>query len=184
MMDIRKKIIQKRQALTEKQLQDFEQVILRALQAHPRYQQSQKVACYISMEGEVPTQALIQDLLRYKLCYLPVITHFEKNQMVFRQLGDLSELRANAYGVWEPSLGPEIAVQDLDLLILPLLAFDAKGHRLGRGRGFYDRYLAGAGERPYRLGLAYDFQEVPDIQPEPWDVSVHEVLKISTLPTD
>jgi 5-formyltetrahydrofolate cyclo-ligase len=58
----------------------------------------------------------------------------------------------------------------LDVLVMPLVAFDRRGTRLGMGGGYFDRALAGAASRPLRVGVGFDFQEVNEIPAEPWDV--------------
>ncbi len=75
-----------------------------------------------------------------------------------------------------PQSSDELDASALDLIILPLLGFDAQGFRLGQGGGFYDRTLAACADRPYRLGLAFECQGIKQIPVEAWDQRLHAVL--------
>ena len=92
-------------------------------------------------------------------------------------------LRPNRYGIPEPERGasPRIAVRRLDLVLVPLVAFDARGRRLGSGAGFYDRCLQHlrAGRRwrrPKLIGVGYEFQRVAALAPATWDVPLDALL--------
>lgn len=88
---------------------------------------------------------------------------------------DLSELREGAFGVLEPAASaPVILPSEVDLVIVPGLAFDARGHRLGYGRGFYDRLLPQM-PKAFRLGFAYDFQVVMELPDDAHDIPMHAV---------
>lgn len=89
---------------------------------------------------------------------------------------DVSELVEGAFGVLEPAAGaPVIAPAEVDLVIVPGLAFDERGHRLGYGRAFYDRLLPGM-SKAFRLGFAYDFQVVMELPNDAHDVPMHAVV--------
>jgi len=89
------------------------------------------------------------------------------------EVGADDVLEEGAFGVLEP---PEAAARidpaEVDVVLVPGLAFDARGHRIGYGRGFYDRLLPQL-TRAFRVGLAYDFQLVPELPEDPHDVPVH-----------
>ena len=83
----------------------------------------------------------------------------------------------NRFGIPEPVTDETIAVKDLELILLPLTAFDLQGNRLGMGGGFYDRTLAAlADKKPLLVGLAYDFQEVADCPVEDFDQPLQMIL--------
>ncbi|RYD45106.1 MAG: 5-formyltetrahydrofolate cyclo-ligase, partial [Verrucomicrobiaceae bacterium] len=86
-------------------------------------------------------------------------------------------LAEGSFGIMEPAEGsPEVAVEEIDAFLCPGLAFDRKGGRLGRGRGFYDRLLAKAREDAVKIGLCHGFQMVEDTFSEEHDVRMDEVF--------
>lgn len=86
-------------------------------------------------------------------------------------------LADGAFGIPEPAHGPLLALRNHDVVLVPLVAFDGAGHRLGQGGGFYDRALAGCGDRrPTVIGIAHGFQEVDAIPTEAWDIGLDAVI--------
>lgn len=111
---------------------------------------------------------------------LPVI--LDKQTIVFRELVPGAELVSMGFGTYGP--GPEAAVLDPDLMLVPLAAFDATGQRIGYGGGYYDRAidrLHRKGLKPRLIGIAFDCQEVASVPAEPHDVRLHAVLTESGL---
>ncbi len=114
-----------------------------------------------------------------RLC-LPVV--LDRETIVFRELVRGAEMVATGFGTSGP--GPETAVLDPDIMLVPLAAFDGRGHRLGYGAGHYDRAIArlhGAGRRPHLVGVAFDCQEVERVPDEPHDVMLSAMLTESGL---
>jgi 5-formyltetrahydrofolate cyclo-ligase len=140
-----------------------------------------RVGAYMPMDGELdPAPAL--DLARDRGCeiFVPVITRFSRRRMRFSQLDGTAPMRTNCWGIPEPRL-PGIHGRWLELALVPCVAFDPAGERLGMGAGFYDRHFAFLGKRsawrrPRLLGLAYDFQCVAHIDVRPWDVPLWGVV--------
>jgi len=134
----------------------------------------------MSYASELPTQALINMMLRDKKhCYIPVVQ--APHKMIFVEYNASTATQKNHFGILEPKEHhPQAAINKLDLIILPLLAFDHHGNRLGAGKGFYDRALARA-ENPFLLGLAYASQEVEHIPNDVWDVRLDGVLTEKSL---
>ncbi|MDD4908777.1 MAG: 5-formyltetrahydrofolate cyclo-ligase, partial [Candidatus Omnitrophica bacterium] len=91
-------------------------------------------------------------------------------------LEDHAKLKVGPYGVWEPVAETLVKPEDLDLIITPGLAFDKKGNRLGRGKGYYDRFLSKLSDRAPSIGLAFDFQILPLIPTTSYDVSVNKII--------
>jgi 5-formyltetrahydrofolate cyclo-ligase len=145
---------------------------------------SGRVACYLTSDGEVDTGEIIERLWRMrKDVFLPVLSRLRHDRLWFAPAIPGMKLVPNRYGIPEPHVETRelVRAQELDLVLLPLVAFDKNGNRLGRGAGFYDRSLAFLRHRRYlrtprTLGLAYDFQRVPKIAADPWDVALDGVV--------
>lgn len=112
---------------------------------------------------------------------MPVINDKKTLTFVCYQLNDV--LTKNRYGILEPtSTLNKIDVKLLDIIILPLLAFDRAGHRLGTGGGYYDKTFAfiqtcpPAQKKPYLIGLGYAIQKAPTLSHEAWDICLDAVL--------
>ncbi|HPA16734.1 MAG TPA: 5-formyltetrahydrofolate cyclo-ligase [Verrucomicrobiae bacterium] len=126
---------------------------------------------FASMPGEIDTTPLIGALLKVgRRVALPRIAAASKTLGAYwiRELGDLS---VNRWGIPEPEPNPEAWVEPTRLaaIVVPGLAFDARGARLGRAGGYYDRFLRAAGRGPLRVGFFYAIQEVPVVPQEEWD---------------
>jgi 5-formyltetrahydrofolate cyclo-ligase len=139
------------------------------------FKQSDCLAIYLAMPGEVDLGALLeQACLLGKLCCAPVITG--KGSMEFRRYHPGDQLQLNSYGINEPLATSEpVAPAQLDLLLVPMVGFDRRGGRLGNGGGYYDRYLAATGSAT-RLGVAFSCQEVEDLPVDPWDQALDGII--------
>lgn len=139
-----------------------------------------RIGAYLPVGGELDPWPII-DYATRRGCrvYVPAVTSHRSHRMRFAPLGD--DLQPNRWGIREPSAKDAIDGRWLDLVLLPCVAFDDRGGRLGMGAGFYDRHFAflrhrAAWRRPRLLGLAYDFQRVAPIAPRPWDVPLWGVV--------
>lgn len=141
---------------------------------------------YASLPEEVPTDAIADEALRrgviitYPRC-LP-----ETRRMTLHVLKDLAELReAGSYGIREPDAAcPLLALRDIDAVLVPGLAWDRRGRRLGRGAGYYDRLFADPEWRAFRCGLFFAVQEIPGIPVDPWDVALDAVVTEKEIMND
>jgi len=133
------------------------------------------IGFYWPADGEIDVLPLLRrSLLAGKRCFLPVV---RKNDLLFREFKRGVSLRHNRYGIPEPQGIRSRTADTLDLLLMPLVAFDVRCNRLGMGAGFYDRTLARAGPgRPVTIGVAHALQQVPQLPVEPWDVPLRAVV--------
>lgn len=147
------------------------------------YRQASRLAGYITSSNELDPHPLIEEAWNAgKRVYLPVIR--EDYSLDFAPYHSRSILQNNRYRIPEPVCPPDelVSAADLDLIMAPLVAFDADCHRIGMGAGYYDRTLAGLGSRkPLKVGLAYDFQRVERIPTQPWDIPMDLVITESRL---
>jgi len=153
-------------------------LITQRLSQLPEFQKAQHIALYMSFNGEVPTQFIFQLALKlHKSCYLPAIT--ATHHLLFTQVDNDSHLGKNRYGIFEPTSHSKIMIaSQFDLVIVPLVAFDAAMHRLGMGGGYYDRTFALKSrlQRPCLVGLGYEFQRVNQLPHSNLDKSLDLVV--------
>jgi 5-formyltetrahydrofolate cyclo-ligase len=143
----------------------------------------QRIAVYLAHDHEADPRMVVR-LARRNRCalYLPTIIDYRLRRMEFRLYARDTRLRPNRYGIAEPERGvARIAAQRLDLVLVPLVAVDPRGTRLGTGAGFYDRCLQHlrAGRRwrrPKLIGLGYEFQRVGALAAAPWDVPLDALI--------
>ncbi|MBC8949691.1 MULTISPECIES: 5-formyltetrahydrofolate cyclo-ligase [Xenorhabdus] len=177
---IRKKIRQLRQNLSpEQQLQFAQQAVKQAI-AHPKIQQADKVALYLSFDGELDTRPLMQQLWQQnKQVYLPILHPFSRNHLLFLRYCADTPLIRNRFNIEEPQLDIRqvLPISELDVMFIPLVAFDCTGQRLGMGGGFYDRTLAKWQQQNfYPIGLAHNLQLVEKLPSESWDIPLPEII--------
>ena len=178
---IRDKMLKKRDSLSSAVIVNAEKKLLKKIKNHRYFTDIKYCALYISIENEVPTEKMINFLLKCGVSV--VIPRMVKRDLVFH-LYNKNHLVTHSFGVVEPDPRcAEVALSDCDLVVLPGVAFDAKGGRLGRGGGYYDRALSQLDtclKKPRFLGLAYDFQLVDSVFSQKHDVGVDEVIFIET----
>lgn len=187
---LRQQIRAARQALTASEQQQAASQLLQHLPALPQLQQAQRVAIYLSNDAELDTTPLIKWLWQQgKQVYLPVLHLFCPGFLTFQQYTPTTGMRPNRFGIAEPV--PDVSqlcpLAALDVMFLPLVAFDAAGNRLGMGGGFYDRTLAclmqqpTADTGPQLIGLAHNCQQVAAVPVESWDVPLQQILTPAKL---
>lgn len=169
---LRKDMAAKKSAFTGTELLDRSALILNRLEECLLFQSAERVALYHALPGEVQTAAFIERWYLRKQLFLPLVEG--DNLRLLRYTGPES-LRKGAFGIWEPKPDGEEAEEDeIELIIVPGVAFDAQCHRLGRGRGFYDRLLSSL-QAP-KVGICFDFQLVPFVPVEPFDRQMDYVV--------
>lgn len=148
--------------------------ILQKLLRHPHLIAANTVMMYCSMPDEVHTHEALDHLVAMgKHVLLPVVTGEET--MEVREYRGKNDLQKSAFGIFEPTGSPFTDYEQIDLVVVPGMAFDAHGNRLGRGRGYYDRFLR-ALPHVYKIGICFDFQKQPYIPTDANDVKMDEVL--------
>lgn len=139
----------------------------------PEYLSSQSIALYASIQNEVRTDKIRDHALRRgKRVFYPVLRPGGTTQLI--RLESAGKLRLGPFGILEPSGEEQLpdVWQDALFIVVPGLAFDLNGNRLGRGKGWYDRLLKRLGENAVAAALAYDCQIVDQVPVEPWDERV------------
>lgn len=153
--------------------------ILEKFLALPVFQRARTILFYASIRGEVETFAMIEKAWELgKRVALPIVLK-DKSRIVPLAIYNLRELKKGAYGILEPDINSakEIPLGEIDLVVVPGVAFDKKNNRLGRGGAYYDRLLSELLPNTLTVGLAFDFQVVDTISGlEPHDRPVTWVL--------
>ena len=175
--ELRQRLAEQRKALSPQQRIAAAQGLRRSLEQLPEYHTDARVAGYWAVNGELALNLAIPPLLsRGQQFLLPVLGPDRQLRFAPWQAGDPVE--PNRHGIPEPArIERPLAPFQLDLVLVPLLAFDRRGQRLGYGGGWYDRSFAFLAEQqrptePLLVGVAYDFQEQDAIAPEAWDVAL------------
>lgn len=130
------------------------------------FQQAQNILCYNSLDTEVQTLPFMNKWIDKKNFYLPVI---DENEIVFRNYTKHTKFKRSSFGVLEP-IGDNIkSFDNIDLIIIPGVAFDKKKNRIGYGKGFYDRFLSNKLNIP-KLGICFEFQLISSLPVDDFDV--------------
>ena len=178
--EIRQLIRQRRRALTPEQQTQFGQQAASRMMAWPPIVMAQTVAVFLSFDGELDTQPLIEQLWQTgKRVYLPVLHPFSAGNLLFLHYHPQSHLVTNRLKISEPKLDVRdvLPLSQLDVLITPLVAFDEHGQRLGMGGGFYDRTLQNWQAHSIQpVGYAHDCQQVTALPVEEWDIPLPAVV--------
>lgn len=180
--ELRRHIRQMKRQFTPQQLEELSLPVIQRLRS--RLADYQVVFAYYSLPDEVCTRQLVDDLLAEgKTVLLPKVVSEEAMEWcIYKGPQDLQE---GSFRIMEPaenhgdrSLDSTLQRADqgtVAVILVPGMAFDAKGHRLGRGRGYYDRFLA-AYPHIYKIGVCFDFQKVEEVPTDDFDIAVDEVI--------
>ena len=143
------------------------------------FRRATRICCYVALPYEVQTWRMIEQMLsKGKRVAVPVVRPRTKRLWLSEIRDPAAELARGAFGVWEPlpSARRPVRVRDLDLVLVPGLAFDRRGRRLGHGHGYFDRFLARLPKTIPTVGLAFRFQLLDRLPVAPHDYAVQTVL--------
>jgi len=158
-------------------IQDRSRTAAKHLFEEPEYRRCEIMMVYLSLPQEADTTPVVLQAWRdHKKIVAPQVS-WESHQMIPIEIKNLDEdVASNQLGLREPIRGQPIPIQLIDLVIVPGLAFDPFGNRLGRGRGFYDRFLAKPEFQGRACGFALEDQIVGSIPAGPHDMKVHMLV--------
>lgn len=153
--ELRKQFAQVRASSHAKMRYDDKQRIFANLRQIPSFVKAKTIMCYFARGSEVPTKNLILELLNSEKRVVLPRTNTEDKSITPYFITSIEDLEVASFGVLEPNLNCKICKsEDIDVVLVPAVAFDERGHRLGYGLGFYDRFLPGI--KCETIGLAYD----------------------------
>ncbi len=174
--DVRAAIREKLHAMSPQQRDDHDRRILERLMALPDFQTAERVFSYLPLPHEVNTRPIVDMLLDiHGVAYVPVTDRGDHTLRV-AELTATDELVEGAYGILEPAEPSYVAPDAIDVWILPGLAFDEQGDRLGQGGGFFDAFFAAHPVGGLKVALAYSFQVVDRVPTSAHDVPVDLIL--------
>ncbi len=175
---IRKSYLSKRDSLTPIERREKSRLICERLLSHTEFQKAKTCLIYASFRSEVETDLIIDSIIKKgKRLALPIINNKSKKLLLGEIKNRHKELVLSAYGIREPMPRNEILLspKEIDLFILPGVAFDISGTRLGYGGGYYDRLLSEVPSKPI-FGLAFEVQIAFDLPFEESDVRIKKIF--------
>ena len=171
--ELRKAIRQQKKAMTSEQIDEKSAALGKLFRASQAYQHAENIYFYLPYNQEVRTVPMVEQALRDgKKVAVPKVFG---DEMEFLYIEDLSGIGEGYMGIPEPLADGPVAHDETALILMPGLAFDPQGHRIGYGGGFYDKYLSREPNHP-TVALCYDFQMLPYVQTQEFDIPVDQVF--------
>ena len=171
--ELRREIRARKRAMTEAEIEERSARLAQLFFASRAYQNAKTIYGYLSYNQEVRTVPMLERALKDgKKVAVPKVYG---DEMKFLYLDDLTAVAKGYAGIPEPIADEPVAHDETALVLMPGLAFDPQGHRIGYGGGFYDKFLAAEPNHP-TLALCYEFQMLPKLDVEDHDIPVDMVL--------
>jgi len=176
---LRQQMRRRRRALSHSQQHQAAQGLRRQLHRSGLLLQARRLALYLAQDGELNPLPAVNAVQKSGRLYLPKLHPLKPNRLHFYHWHSKTPLDRNRFGIGEPPARARTRSPwwSLSLILLPLVAFDAQGQRLGMGGGFYDRSLARFnGKRPRLIGIAHACQQVEALPVASWDIGLDGIL--------
>ena len=171
--ELRRTIRERKRAMTEEEIVQRSEKLGKLFVQSEAYKNAKTIYGYLPYNQEVRTVPMLEQALRDgKRVAVPKVYG---DEMKFLYLDDLSKVSKGYAGIPEPIADEPVADDETALVLMPGLAFDPAGHRIGYGGGFYDKFLAAEPNHP-TLALCYEFQMLPELHTEEHDIPVDTVL--------
>ena len=173
--ELRKEIRARKRDIPVDELREMSRLLCKRLLANERLGNASTVMMYYPLSDEVDVTPVIEQLAESgKTVVLPQVTG--EAEMVLRRYTGKADLREGAFGIMEPCGELFTDYEAIDVAIIPGMAFDRHGNRLGRGKGYYDRFLPLLPTRVYKIGVCFPFQLLDDIPMEEHDKRVNLIV--------
>lgn len=175
---IRKEILIKRDSIDPEKRLKKDKLIMERVLSLPYFEKARTVFYYASFRSEVSTLPQIEEAIRRgKRIILPKVDNINKRLRLF-EIHDTDEIKPGFMGIPEPDVPPERErdINNVDLVIMPGVAFDTNGNRLGYGAGYYDKLLSGLKKDIPLIAIAYEEQIVDSLPAERHDIRVDMIL--------
>lgn len=167
---IREKIRSKKEQISDKDKEIQSAAVFEKIEAMPEFQAANNVLIYWSMPDELPTHSFIIKWSKKKQILLPVV---KGDDMLIKPFSSKEELKLGSLGIWEPDVQKEY-LHSIDLVIVPGMAFDKNKSRLGRGKGYYDKYFMN--KNVVKIGVCFDFQLLDKVPTAAFDIKMDKVI--------
>jgi len=167
---LRQQIKSRKSLLTDADKEKAAEQVFGQLESTDAFRTAENILLYYSLPDELPTHRFIERWAEKKKIYLPRVNGNDLDILPYSK----TEMHSGAFNIGEPTGDETTPVDQMDIVVVPAVAYDRKGNRLGRGKGYYDRLLARA--KVTKIGVGYDFQLVDGIDVEPHDVPVDIVI--------
>lgn len=170
-VEIRKKLISERRALSGADLKLKSERIMKRLRELEEFRSAERILLYYSQFEEPETEGLLEECRKNKEVFLPKLLDSTTFQALLYEGPE--KLKEGPFGIPEPL--SKVEGKNFDLIIVPGLAFDRAGTRLGMGKGYYDRFLSGQ-KQALRVALAFSFQILDQLPKDPYDEAVDMII--------
>lgn len=175
---IRERMHKQRNSLSFEEVREKSKKIKDTLFSLSYIKESNKIMTYVSFKNEVSTIDIINELLKMGKEIIVPICDTKDYTLIPSRILSMDELSVSYFGIMEPKepfIRP-VDPKDIDVILVPGLAFDRNRNRLGHGKGFYDRFLRGVKDDAIKIALAYDFQILDSIPAEDWDIPMDLII--------
>ena len=164
----------RRKTLTYEQVHEKSETIRYKLEGRKAFKEANTIMMYISSFKEPETLPIIEHILEQGKKVIVPISSTSTNTIVPTYIESISELQKGAYGILEPSIIRPVNTDDIDVIVIPGIAFDMHRNRLGFGKGYYDKFLKNTDAK--KIALCYDFQIVDDLPVDDHDIPMDLIL--------
>lgn len=176
---IRKDMLTRLRQHTKKQRAAKSDKIKRRLFKEKYFKQAATIMCYVSKPYEVDTYPIIEGVLKSGKRLIVPVTKTQEKILIPSEISDLQkDLGQGPFGICEPKKEcmKTVDLKDIDLVLIPGIAFDRQGNRIGHGQGYFDRFLSNLPNKIPTIGLAFKLQLVSRINALPWDIPVTKLI--------
>lgn len=193
---LRNEILNKRKSLSKDKIANTSELLCNKIINHPKYKNANIILAYMAQDGEIDLEVLMKDAIsKDKKVYIPKV--LRKHTMEFYRYTNKDDLEISNFGILEPKEKEPLQISETDqiFVIVPGVAFDKSGNRIGYGGGFYDTYLSNLLDKYnnkstktkitdkttssiYTLAPCYNFQLIDFIKSEDFDIPVMEVITL------
>lgn len=168
--DVRRRVKAQKSILSEAEKENAADAVFDMLEKTAAFLMSDNILMYHSLPDELSTRRFLEKWNTRKHFFLPRVNGLNLEILPY----DKSSLMLGAFHIEEPAGNETHSVGDMDMIVVPAVGYDSHGNRVGRGKGYYDRLLGST--KAIKIGVAYDFQVVDEIEAEPHDVKVDIII--------